>query len=97
MYVEELIGADTINTMPVETLAAFRDHGRARASLEADLKTRRQTLAELEAVGISLLEVTTTSSTRASRSSRSRSTSCWRRWRFADWSLSSARERRREG
>src|SRR6185436_2541364 len=38
MYVEELIGPDTINTMPIETLAAFRDHGRARASLEADLK-----------------------------------------------------------
>ena len=40
MYVEELIGADTIDTMPVETLAAFREHGRARASLEADLTGR---------------------------------------------------------
>ena len=58
MYVEELIGADTINTMPVETLAAFRDHGRARPSLEADLKEAETTLAELAAVGISLREVT---------------------------------------
>jgi len=58
MYVEELIGADTINTMPVETLAAFRDHGRARASLEADLKEAGTTLAELAAVGISLRDVT---------------------------------------
>jgi len=58
MYVEELIGADTINTMPVETLAAFRDHGRARASLEADLQEAETTLAELAAVGISLREVT---------------------------------------
>ena len=44
--------------MPVETLEAFRDHGRARASLEADLKDAETTLAELEAVGISLQEVT---------------------------------------
>jgi transaldolase len=58
MYVEELIGADTINTMPVETLAAFRDHGRARASLEADLQEAETTLAELAEVGISLREVT---------------------------------------
>jgi len=58
MYVEELIGADTINTMPVETLAAFREHGRARPSLEADLKEAGTTLAELAAVGISLRDVT---------------------------------------
>jgi transaldolase len=58
MYVEELIGADTINTMPVETLAAFREHGRARPSLEADLKDAETTLAELAAVGISLRDVT---------------------------------------
>ena len=43
---------------PVETLAAFRDHGRARASLEADLNEAEATLAELAAVGISLREVT---------------------------------------
>ena len=58
MYVDELIGADTINTMPVETLAAFREHGRARPSLEAELKEAEATLAELEAIGISLREVT---------------------------------------
>ena len=58
MYVEELIGADTIDTMPVETLAAFREHGRARASLEVDLQEAEATLAELAAVGISLREVT---------------------------------------
>jgi len=58
MYVDELIGAETINTMPVETLAAFREHGRARPSLEADLKEAETTLEELAAVGISLREVT---------------------------------------
>ena len=37
LYVEELIGPDTVNTVPPETLAAFRDHGRPRASLEEDV------------------------------------------------------------
>jgi transaldolase len=58
MYVEELIGADTVDTMPVETLAAFRDHGKMRASLEADVDGAKATLADLEAAGISLRAVT---------------------------------------
>jgi transaldolase len=58
MYVEALIGPSTIDTMPTETLAAFRDHGRATASLEADLGEAEATLGELEAVGISLKAVT---------------------------------------
>jgi transaldolase len=58
MYVEELIGTDTINTMPIETLAAFRDHGKAAPTLEADLKGARATLALLDAAGISLHKVT---------------------------------------
>jgi len=58
MYVEELIGPETIDTVPVETLSAFRDHGKARASLESDLEQAKTTLAELEASGISLRKVT---------------------------------------
>jgi len=58
MYVEELIGPETINTMPIETLAAFRDHGKTRPSLESDLDQAKATLAELEATGISLRAVT---------------------------------------
>jgi transaldolase len=58
MYVEELIGRDTINTMPVETLAAFKDHGRVRPSLEANIDEAKATLAELEAAGISLRQIT---------------------------------------
>jgi transaldolase len=58
MYVEELIGADTVDTMPVETLAAFRDHGKMRASLEADVDGAKATLADLEGAGISLRDVT---------------------------------------
>jgi transaldolase len=58
MYVEELIGADTVDTMPVETLAAFRDHGKVRASLEADVDAAKATLSDLESAGISLRAVT---------------------------------------
>ena len=58
MYVEELIGPETIDTVPVETLSAFRDHGKARASLESDVDQAKATLAELEASGISLRKVT---------------------------------------
>jgi transaldolase / glucose-6-phosphate isomerase len=58
MYVEELIGPDTVNTMPPATLEAFRDHGRPRASLEEDVEVARDTMEVLEQVGISMTEVT---------------------------------------
>ena len=58
MYVEELIGPDTINTMPVETLAAFREHGRPRPSLDAHVGEAQHTLDQLEAVGIGLKSIT---------------------------------------
>src|SRR6185295_13832974 len=58
LYVEELIGPDTINTMPQETLAAFRDHGRPRLSLESGVEEAKQLLAQLEQFGISLDRVT---------------------------------------
>jgi transaldolase len=58
MYVEELIGPDTINTMPPETLAAFRDHGRPRATLESGVAEAKTVLDELEKAGISLDRIT---------------------------------------
>jgi transaldolase/glucose-6-phosphate isomerase len=58
LYVEELIGADTINTMPPATLSAFRDHGLVRANLEEDLEGAADILATLAQTGISLREVT---------------------------------------
>jgi len=58
LYVEELIGADTVDTVPPQTLADFLDHGRVRNSLEEDLDGARETLAELETLGISMKEVT---------------------------------------
>jgi transaldolase/glucose-6-phosphate isomerase len=58
LYVEELIGPDTVNTMPPATLEAFRDHGRGRASLEEDLEAAHDTMEMLAQVGISMQEVT---------------------------------------
>jgi transaldolase/glucose-6-phosphate isomerase len=58
LYVEELIGPDTVNTVPPETLAAFRHHGRPRASLEEDVAGAQASLEALHAAGISLDQVT---------------------------------------
>ena len=58
LYVEELIGRDTVNTIPPATYEAFRDHGRPRASLEEDVKGARDVLQLLEQQSISLQQVT---------------------------------------
>jgi len=57
-YVEELIGPETITTLPPATLDAFRDHGRPRASLAEDLDGARDTMAALADSGIVFKEVT---------------------------------------
>ncbi|MDP1868374.1 MAG: bifunctional transaldolase/phosoglucose isomerase, partial [Bradyrhizobium sp.] len=54
LYVEELIGPNTINTVPPATLDAFRDHGTPRDSLEQNIEDAKRVLAELEKSGISL-------------------------------------------
>lgn len=58
IYVEELIGPDTVNTLPPATLEAFRDHGKPRQSLTEDLEGARKTMADLAAVGIVMKQVT---------------------------------------
>lgn len=58
LYVEELIGPDTVNTMPPATLDAFRDHGKLRDSLEENVEDARHVLGELERSGISLDAIT---------------------------------------
>ncbi len=58
MYVEPLIGPDTINTMPPATIDAFRDHGRAAATLEEGAGEAEATLAALAEFGIDMDEVT---------------------------------------
>jgi transaldolase/glucose-6-phosphate isomerase len=59
MYVEELIGADTVNTMPPATIDAFRDHGRLRNSLTEDVAGAQKVMDDLAKTGISIKEVTT--------------------------------------
>ena len=58
LYVEELIGPDTVNTMPVATMDAFRDHGKPRDSLTEDPAGAQRALRELDRAGISLDAVT---------------------------------------
>jgi transaldolase/glucose-6-phosphate isomerase len=58
LYVEELIGPNTVNTVPPATLDAFRDHGKPRDSLEENVDEARHVLAELEKSGISLDAIT---------------------------------------
>ena len=58
IYAEELIGADTVNTLPPATFDAFRDHGVVRLSLTEDVEGAKQVLAQLEHLGISLDEIT---------------------------------------
>jgi len=58
IYVEELIGPDTVNTMPPATVDAFRDHGKLRNSLTEDVAGAQKTMDDLERAGISMKEVT---------------------------------------
>ncbi len=58
LYVEELIGPDTVNTIPPATFDAFRDHGKPRASLEENVDQARQTMSDLARAGISMKAVT---------------------------------------
>ena len=58
LYVEELIGPNTVNTVPPATLDAFRDHGKPRDSLEENVEDARHVLAELEKSGVSLDAIT---------------------------------------
>jgi transaldolase / glucose-6-phosphate isomerase len=58
LYVEELIGPDTVDTIPPATLDAFRDHGKPRQSLTEDLPAAHKTMESAEKVGISMKQVT---------------------------------------
>jgi transaldolase / glucose-6-phosphate isomerase len=58
LYVEELIGADTVDTIPPATFDAFRDHGKLRNSLTENLDDAAKVMANLEKAGISMKEVT---------------------------------------
>jgi transaldolase / glucose-6-phosphate isomerase len=59
MYVDSLIGRDTVNTLPPDTLEKFRDHGTVAATLEENIAEAEQALAGLRDVGIDLKAITT--------------------------------------
>jgi transaldolase/glucose-6-phosphate isomerase len=58
LYVDALIGRDTVNTMPPKTMDAFRDHGEVRQSLTENVEEARQILASAEQLGLNLAGVT---------------------------------------
>jgi len=58
MYVEELIGPDTVNTMPPQTIEAFRDHGIVKRTVDADVDAAQRDIDALERNGISMRDVT---------------------------------------
>jgi transaldolase len=57
-YVEALIGANTIDTMPLETLVAYRDHGQPQARLTDNMDQARAVLEELPTLGVDIQQVT---------------------------------------
>ena len=58
IYIEELIGPETVNTVPPQTLDAYRDHGEARSSLMSDLKQAQRDLEALRSLGVDLDQIT---------------------------------------
>ena len=58
LYVEELIGPDTVNTIPPATYDAFKEHGKLRSSLEENVDEAARTMQTLERLGISMEEIT---------------------------------------
>ena len=60
MYVEGLIGPETVNTMPEETIGAFQDHGKVELTLTKDVEAAHKLFADLAAAGIDYDDVTDT-------------------------------------
>jgi transaldolase len=58
LYVEELIGPQTVDTMPLDTIKAFIDHGRLERTLDRDVDGAKQAIREIEALGITMERVT---------------------------------------
>jgi transaldolase len=58
MYVEQLIGPDTVNTMPPATIDAFRDHGVVERTVDRDVDESQRQIDAIEKAGISMASVT---------------------------------------
>jgi transaldolase len=59
-YVEELIGPDSVTTIPLQTVSAFQDHGRVERTIDRNVEGAHYTLEQIRAVGIDLRDVTET-------------------------------------
>jgi transaldolase len=60
LYIEELLGPDTVNTMPEETIKAYQDHGRPEPRLERDIEEARRVFEQLKDAGVDYADVTDT-------------------------------------
>ena len=78
MYVEELIGPETVDTMPEETIRAFQDHGKVELTLTKDVEAARKLFVDLHAAGIDYDDVTDTLEREGVQKFATRSTSCWK-------------------
>jgi transaldolase/glucose-6-phosphate isomerase len=58
LYVEEIVGRDTVNTMPPATVSAFKDHGEVEATIEQDVAGAQRQIEQIEQVGVPMAEVT---------------------------------------
>jgi len=58
LYVDELIGPHTVNTLPDNTLEAFKDHGTVARTIDFDVKAARAVIDELATLGVDMVEVT---------------------------------------
>ena len=57
LYVDELIGPDTVNTMPDQTIDATRDHGTAKRTVDVDVDQAVETMKEIEAAGVDVEQI----------------------------------------
>ena len=76
LFVEELIGPETISTMREETIRAFQDHGRIEPRLETDLNEAQYLFNQLYAIGVNYDDASPRSNAKASTSSSPPSTAC---------------------
>jgi transaldolase/glucose-6-phosphate isomerase len=58
LYIEELIGPDTVNTIPPATMDSFREHGRVARTIDSNLEAAHKTMTDLERAGISMEQIT---------------------------------------
>ena len=77
LYVESLIGPDTVNTMPEATLTAFLEHGRASETITQDAQEAQQTIGSLEKACLAWRKSRRSSSPTDCRPLPTRMTSCW--------------------